>query len=115
ASPPAASKSARRRDGHVSACGVPPHESSWHLPPGIRSPTLPTDPKPLHRSDSFDAHQHRARKLGIKLPHGAAFVQQRAIHHFTAYCVQHRQRLLASVQITSYNSHSASFVPSAVG
>src|SRR5215469_2999184 len=70
--------------------------------------------KPLHGSNRFDAHQHRARKLGIKLPHFIAFVQQSTIHHFSAYGVEHGQRLLASVQITSYNSHSASFDPSAV-
>ncbi|HET7207043.1 MAG TPA: hypothetical protein VFI95_10750 [Terriglobales bacterium] len=57
--------------------------------------------KPLHQSDSFDAHQHRARKLRIKLPHFVALVHQRTIHHFSTYGVQHRQRLLASVQITS--------------
>ena len=71
--------------------------------------------KPLHRSDGFDAHQHRARKLCVKLPHLVAFVQQRAIHDFSGCSIEYRQRLLASVQITSYNSHSASFVPSAVG
>jgi hypothetical protein len=67
--------------------------------------------KPMHRSGSFDAHQHRARKLGIKLPHCVAFVHQSQVHHFSRGRVQHRQRLLASVQITSYNSHSASFGP----
>src|ERR1700756_755411 len=54
------------------------------------------------------------RKLGIKLPHFLAFVLQRTIHHFSGLGVEHRQRLLASVQITSYNLHSASFDPSAV-
>ena len=48
------------------------------------------------------------------MPHFVAFVHQRAIRYFSPYGVQHRQRLLASVQITSYNSHSASFAPSAV-
>ena len=53
--------------------------------------------KPPHRSNRFDAHQHRARKFGIKLPHLVAFVHQRAIHHFSAYGVEHRQGLLTSV------------------
>jgi hypothetical protein len=70
--------------------------------------------KPMHRSGGFDTYKHRARKLGIKLPY-VAIVHQRQIHHFSRFGVQHRQRLLASVQITSYNSHSASFVPSASG
>src|SRR5215471_15367066 len=71
--------------------------------------------KPMHASDGFDAHQHRVRKLNIKLPHLVAFVHQCSIHDFSGFGVEHRQRLLASVQITSYNSHSASFGPSAVG
>src|SRR5262245_37059743 len=70
--------------------------------------------KPLHRSDRFHAHEHRAGKLRIKLPHLMAFVHQRSIHDFSGCGVEHRQRLLASMQITSYNSHSASFDPSAV-
>src|SRR6516162_8943970 len=70
--------------------------------------------KPLHRTSSFDAHKHWAQKLRIKLPHLVAFVHQRSIHDFSGFGVEHRQRLLASVQITSYNSHSASFDPSAV-
>jgi hypothetical protein len=41
-------------------------------------------------------------------------VRQSQIHRFSCRCVQHRQRLLASVQIASYNLHSASFGPSAV-
>ena len=41
-----------------------------------------------------------------KLPHVVAFVLQNHIHYLSRCGVQHRQRLLASVQITSYNSHS---------
>src|SRR5215468_11296166 len=70
--------------------------------------------KPIHRSGGFDAYQHRAWKPGIKLPHVAAFVHQLSTYYLAGCGVQHRQRLLASVQITSYNSHSASFGPSAV-
>jgi hypothetical protein len=32
------------------------------------------------------------------------FVHQRAIHHFSGYGVEHRQRLLASVQVTTYKA-----------
>ena len=53
--------------------------------------------KPLHGSNGFDAHQHRARKFGIKIPHLVAFVHQRAIHHFSGLGIEHRQGLLASV------------------
>src|SRR4029077_12613932 len=61
--------------------------------------------KPLHRSRGFDPHTHRAWQLGIKLPHVVAFVLESHLHHLSRCGVQHRQCLLASVQITSYNSH----------
>src|ERR1700688_2239676 len=70
--------------------------------------------KPVHRSGRFQAHAHRARKFRIKLPHAVTFVEQSCIHDLPGGGIQHRQRLLASVQIASYNSHSASFGPSAV-
>jgi hypothetical protein len=57
----------------------------------------------------------RAQKPNCRLPHFVTFVHQRSRHHFSSHCVEHRQRLLASVQITSYNSYSAYFAPSAVG
>src|ERR1700740_776627 len=61
--------------------------------------------KPLHQSRGFDTHSHRAWKRGIKLPHIVAFVLESHLHYLSRCGVQHRQRLLASVQITSYNSH----------
>src|SRR5580704_810556 len=61
--------------------------------------------KPLHRPSRFDAYTHRTGKRGIKLPHTFAFVRESPIHYFPCSSVQHRQRLLASVQITSYNLH----------
>src|SRR5208283_5052563 len=61
--------------------------------------------KPLHRSRGFDPHTHRAWQLGIKLPHVVAFVLQSHGHHLPCCGVEHRQGLLASVQVTSYNSH----------
>src|SRR5271170_3094126 len=61
--------------------------------------------KPLHRSGRFDAYSYRTGKRGIKLPHAFAFVRQSLVHHFSRRGVQHRQRLLASMQITSYNPH----------
>src|ERR1700682_1078614 len=70
--------------------------------------------KPVHRPGRFNAHAHRARKFGIKLPHAVTFVEQSCIHDLPGGGIQHRQGLLASVQIASYNSHSASFGPSAV-
>jgi hypothetical protein len=68
--------------------------------------------KPLHRSRGFDLHAHRAWQFGINLSHVVAFVLQNHIHYLSRCGVQHRQGFLASVQITSYNSHSASFGPS---
>ncbi len=59
--------------------------------------------KPLHRPSRFDA-SHRTGKRGIKIPHVVAFVCEGPIHHFPRQSVQHRHGLLASVQITSYNS-----------
>src|SRR6204780_1831144 len=61
--------------------------------------------KPLHRSGCFDTYTHRTWKRGIKLPHAVAFVRQSLVHNFPCRGVEHRQRLLASVQITSYNPH----------
>src|ERR1700729_3096503 len=61
--------------------------------------------KPLHRPSRFDPHTHRPWKRGIKLPHAVAFVRKSPIHDFPCSGIQHRQRLLASVQITSYNLH----------
>lgn len=53
--------------------------------------------KPPHRSNRFDAHQHRVRKLCVKLPHFVALVHQRSHHHFSGHRVEHRQGLLASM------------------
>src|ERR1700677_2012641 len=61
--------------------------------------------EPLHRSGSFDPHTHRPGKLGIKLSHHVAFVLQSPFLYLSRCGVQHRQCLLATVQITSYNSH----------
>jgi len=51
---------------------------------------------------AFDSHARRAWQCGIKLPHIVAFVLQSQIHDLSRCGVQHRQRLLASVQIASY-------------
>src|ERR1700678_3108125 len=61
--------------------------------------------KPFHRSGCFDAYSYRTGQPGIKLPHPFAFVRQSLVHNFSRRGVEHRQRLLASVQITSYNPH----------
>src|ERR1700681_4075706 len=61
--------------------------------------------KPLHGSSGFDSYTHRPWKRGIKLPHVVAFVRQSPLHDFSRGGVQHRQRLLATMQIASYNSH----------
>jgi hypothetical protein len=61
--------------------------------------------KPLHRSRGFDAHTHRAWKRRIKLSHAVSFVQQSYFHQLPGFGVQHRQSLLASVKVTSYNPH----------
>src|SRR5215472_9903055 len=61
--------------------------------------------EPLHRSGGFDPHAHGAWKVAIKLSHDVLFVLQSRFLYLSRAGVQHRQRLLASVQITSYNSH----------
>src|SRR5271156_5008512 len=61
--------------------------------------------EPLHRSGRFDPHTHRPGKIGIKLSHDVPFVLQSRFLDLSRCGVQHRQRLLATVQITSYNSH----------
>ena len=90
------------------------HESLWRLRPGTRFPVLPAGSEttasvrslPCPRAPGGEAVNE------IPAPHGLA--QKRSIHHVTGGGVEHRQRLLASVQVTSYNSHAASFGPSAV-
>src|SRR5271169_1674273 len=61
--------------------------------------------KPLHRSRCFDPHAHQPWQPRIKLLHVTATVCQRLLHHLPGSCIEHRQCLLASVQIASYNSH----------
>src|SRR5215510_12664309 len=61
--------------------------------------------KPLHGSRRFDSHTHWPWKVRVKLPHVVPFVPKSCLHYLSGGGVQHRQRLLASVQITSYNSH----------
>src|SRR5580700_10115838 len=61
--------------------------------------------KPLHGAGGSDSHSRRPWKVAIKLSHNVAFVLQSRVHYLAGGGVQHRQRLLASVQITSYNSH----------
>jgi hypothetical protein len=43
--------------------------------------------------------------IRIKLPHVVAYVRQSHLHDLPRFGVQHCHYLLASVQITSYNSH----------
>src|SRR5271155_1128979 len=71
----------------------------------VHSQFFHQEQKPLHRAGRFDAYSYRTGKRGIKLPHALAFVRQSLVHHFSRRGVQHRQRLLASMQITSYNPH----------
>src|SRR6202046_5164365 len=61
--------------------------------------------KPPQSFGRLHADSRRPWKGGIKLPHAVAFVRESPIHRFPCSGVQHRQRLLASVQITSYNLH----------
>src|SRR6202451_720640 len=61
--------------------------------------------KPLHGSRCFDSHTNRFCEVRVKLSHVVAFVLESPVHYLAGVGVQHRQRLLASVQITSYNLH----------
>src|ERR1700731_2447171 len=70
--------------------------------------------KPLHGTGGFDSHTYRSRKFALKLAHVVALVLQSGLHNLAGGGVQHRQRLLASVQITSIIRISASFGPSTV-
>src|SRR6202789_112549 len=84
---PATLKAARHLADHASVCGVRPSNRR-------RMTNLAVDP-----------YTHRTWKRGIKLPRAVAFVRQSLVHNFSRRGVEHRQRLLASVQITSYNPH----------
>jgi hypothetical protein len=71
----------------------------------IADPAYSTPPGGFILSVGARAYTHRTGKRGIKLPHAVAFVRESPSHYFPCSGVQHRQRLLASVQITSYNLH----------
>src|SRR5215468_823422 len=106
---PTTSESTRHRVDHVFACGVLRHESLWHPRLGIRSLILPAGSETTASVQSLRCPPAPGAEVWNKTP---ALPCLRA-----STCdsrVEHRQRLLASVQITSYNSHSASFGPSAV-
>src|SRR3984957_17458927 len=77
----------------------------WMTDPAFDSQLFQEIYEPLHRSGGFDTHAHWAWKRGIKLPHVVAFVLESHLPYLSRCGVQHRQRLLASVQTTSYNSH----------
>jgi hypothetical protein len=55
----------------------------WMADPAFNPQFVHQVQKPMHRSGGFDAHQHRARKLRIKLPHVVAFVHQRQIRQLS--------------------------------
>src|ERR1700685_3877716 len=61
--------------------------------------------KPLHGSRCFGSHTTRFCEVRVKLSLVVAFVLESPVHYLAGVGVQHRQRLLASVQITSYNLH----------
>ena len=60
--------------------------------------------KPLHGSGGFDPHTHGPWKVGIKLPHDIVFMLESRLLYLSRCGIQHRHCLLATVQITSYNS-----------
>ena len=66
------------------------------------------------RGATLQIFQHGPQETGIKSPHLVAFVPRGYIRHLSGRRFQHCQRLVASVQIASYNSHSACLGPSAV-
>ena len=53
--------------------------------------------KPMHGAGSFQAHQHRLRQSGIKLPHLLAFMRQLFLDQFSRLIIQHGNRLLSCV------------------
>src|SRR5260370_37878649 len=61
--------------------------------------------KPPHRAGRFDPHYDRRRNRGIELADGPAFVLQRLFDDLTGVAVQHRNRLLARMQIATNQPH----------
>src|SRR3954467_6797527 len=61
--------------------------------------------KPAHRAGGLDAHDRRLGNGGIELPNRLAVMTQRLFDHLASIAIQHRDRLLRRVQITTYNPH----------
>jgi hypothetical protein len=98
---PAVSESSRHLADHVPASAAPPLESLPDYQPGIRFPVLPSGSRTTASSRWLRSPRMRAGKL----PHVVALVRESHFHNLPGFGVQHRQRLLASVPVTSYNSH----------
>src|SRR5262245_37425192 len=67
-SPPTTSESTRHRVDHVFACGVPRHESLWHLRLGIRSLILPAGSETTASVQSLRCPPAPGVEAGYKTP-----------------------------------------------
>ena len=61
--------------------------------------------EPAHRTRRFDPDHDWRRNRRIKLPDRPAFVLQRPLDDYTGVAIQHRNRLLARMQIATDQSH----------
>jgi hypothetical protein len=61
--------------------------------------------KPSHRSSGFNAYDDRRRQARVEVPHRRAIVRQGSFDDFPGFAIQHRDRLLARMQIAAYNPH----------
>jgi len=55
--------------------------------------------EPAHRARRFDPDDDRRRNGGIEFANGLPFVLQRLLDDHTGVAIQHRNRLLARMQI----------------
>jgi hypothetical protein len=61
--------------------------------------------EPSHRARRFDPHDDRRRNGGVEFADGLPFVLQRLLDHRAGVAIQHRDRLLARVQIAPNQPH----------
>jgi hypothetical protein len=71
--------------------------------------------EPARVSGGFDPHSHRTTQRRVKRPRLAILVLQPALDQFARLVVQHRNLLVARMQITPYNLHVLGSFPPSLG
>jgi hypothetical protein len=94
-----------------SACAPRTPESSLHLPSIARAQFRQHGLEPVRVPGGFDPHSHRSLQRRVKSSRLAVLVLQTPLHFLARLHIQHRDLLVACMQITPYNHHrSAPFL-----